>query len=35
MNVFTNRNRLMDSKNKLTVTKGERGVGTDKIGVQN
>ena len=34
MNLLTKQNRLIDFKNKLTVTKGERrGEGRDKLGV--
>ena len=36
MNLFTNRNRLTDFKNKFTVTKGgtgQGGGGGDKLGV--
>ena len=32
MNLFTNKNRLMDIENKFMVTKGERG-GRDKFGI--
>ena len=34
MNLFTNRNRLIDIDNKLRVTKGDSEVvGEDKLGV--
>ena len=33
--IYKNRNRLIDTENKLTVTKGVRGWRTDKSGVWN
>ena len=33
MNLFTNSDRLVDTKIKLMVTKEERGQGRDKLGV--
>ena len=36
MNIYTqNRNRLTDIEDKLLVTKGEKKVGRDKLGVWN
>ena len=33
MNLFTNRNRLIDIENRLVVAKGEEGMGEGKLGV--
>ena len=33
MNLYQNKNRLIDTKNKLMVTQGGRWLGRDKLGV--